>query len=114
MSRSRSGLWRLLGRVAVGLAVLMLLPYAWAPVYRFPEPVAFAGPEFWNPYASTSGHWQRANLHAHGRAWLGLTSGEQSDADVANRRSEPVELDPPQVSKHGVPVMHNVGAQPPL
>ena len=88
MSPSRSGLWRLLGRVAVGLAVLMLLPYAWAPVYRFPEPVAFAGPEFWNPYASTSGHWQRANLHAHGRAWLGLTSGEQSDADVANRYRE--------------------------
>lgn len=85
MSRSRSGLWWLLGRVAAGLAVLVALPYAWAPVYRFPDPAPFAGREFWNPYATISGHWQRANLHAHGRAWLGLTSGSQSDADVASR-----------------------------
>ena len=27
-------------------------------------------------------------MHAHGRAWLGLTSGEQSDADVASRYRE--------------------------
>ena len=78
----------MLGRMAIGLAILVLLPYAWAPVYRFPEPAPFAGRQFLNPYASTSGHWQRANLHAHGRAWLGLTSGTQSDADVANRYRE--------------------------
>ena len=54
-------------------------------MYRFPEPSVFSGPAFWNPYASLRGTWQRANLHAHGRAWGGLTSGEQSGAAVASR-----------------------------
>jgi hypothetical protein len=76
-------LWRALGRAALGLALLVLAPYAWAPVYRFPDPAPFAGSQFWNPYASLTGTWQRANLHAHGFAWAGLTNGEQSDHIVA-------------------------------
>ena len=85
MKGSRSSLWRVARQAAAGLAVLVLLPYAWAPVYRFPEPAPFAGSHLWNPYAATTGNWLRANLHAHGHAWLGLTSGAQSDAEVANR-----------------------------
>lgn len=72
-------------RMALGLAILILLPYAWAPVYRFPEPSPFQGSQFWNPYAAASGTWARANLHAHGHAWLGLTSGVQPDDAVAAR-----------------------------
>jgi hypothetical protein len=45
----------------------------------------FSGARLWNPYASLTGTWQRANLHAHGRAWAGLTSGAQSDEDVTAR-----------------------------
>lgn len=85
MKRSRSGPWRVAGRVAAGLFLLVLLPYAWAPVYRFPDATPFAGPHLWNPYESTTGTWQRANLHAHGHAWFGLTSGSQPDDAVVSR-----------------------------
>ncbi len=67
------------------VAVLVILPYGWGPVYNFPPPAPFTGAQIWNPYASLTGTWQRANLHAHGQAWGGLTNGEQPDADVATR-----------------------------
>jgi hypothetical protein len=70
------------------LGVLLALPYACAPIYRFPPPATFAGPHFYNPYAHSSGTWQRANLHAHGRVWFGLTNGRQSNEDVAARYRE--------------------------
>lgn len=63
----------------------MVAPYACGPVYRFPEPAPFSGSHLWNPYASRPAVWQRANFHAHGRAWFGITSGEQSDEEVAQR-----------------------------
>jgi hypothetical protein len=69
----------------IGVAAAFLLPYAWGPIYHFPEPIAFAGAHIFNPYASASGNWQRANFHAHGRAWFGLTNGQQSDRDVVER-----------------------------
>jgi hypothetical protein len=71
--------------IPIALASLVLLPYVWAPVYRFPDPVPFSGTHLLNPYASLQGTWQRANLHAHGRAWGGITSGEQSDDAVVRR-----------------------------
>ena len=45
-------------------------------------PQPFAGPALWNPYAHLAGVWQKANLHAHGRAWGGMTNGTQTDEDV--------------------------------
>ena len=57
-------------------------PYSLAPVYRFPPPRTFSGAALWNPYAHPSGAWQRANLHAHGHAWSGLTNGTHSDEEV--------------------------------
>jgi hypothetical protein len=59
------------------------LPYAWAPVYRFPDPAPFTGSQFYNPYAGLTGTWRRANLHAHGTEWGGLTNGQQPSEDVA-------------------------------
>ncbi len=85
MSTAASLVWRALRRAAVVVAVVALLPYAWGPIYDFPAPAAFSGSHLWNPYASLTGTWQRANLHAHGQAWGGLTNGEQPDADVAAR-----------------------------
>ncbi len=67
------------------IAAAFLLPYAWGPIYRFPDAVAFSGAHIWNPYAGTTGTWQRANFHAHGRVWLGLTNGSQSDSAIVNR-----------------------------
>lgn len=66
----------------LAVALLVGLPYAWGPIYRFPAPSVFAGAHFLNPYADLRGTWQRANLHAHGRAWSGLTNGQQPDEEV--------------------------------
>jgi hypothetical protein len=74
-----------------GLAIFFLaiaIPYLLAPVYRFPPPQQFAGEALWNPYAHMAGHWQRANLHAHGRSWGGLTNGYQSDEEVVRAYKE--------------------------
>jgi hypothetical protein len=72
----------LLKRFLLVFAVLIALPYARTQVYRFPEPTVFSGNQFLNPYANTSGRWLRANFHAHGEAWSGLTNGEQTNEEV--------------------------------
>jgi hypothetical protein len=69
----------------VALGVLLAVPYAFAPVYRFPAPMPFSGARLFNPYEHAGHRWQRANLHAHGRAWLGLTNGRQSNDEVVKR-----------------------------
>jgi len=78
----------ILRRVLLVLAIAVLFPYFWAPVYRFPAPHVFSGSALWNPYAHPHGTWQLANLHAHGRSWSGLTNGRQSDADVVRAYRE--------------------------
>jgi hypothetical protein len=75
----------LLKRVGLVLITLAALPYAWGPIYQFPDPVVFSGPHLLNPYAGGTGIWQRANLHAHGRAWGGLTNGRQPAEEVVQR-----------------------------
>jgi hypothetical protein len=76
---------RVLKIVIVLAALVVVLPYAWGPLYKFPQPGIFIGSHLWNPYADLNPTWQRANLHAHGRAWSGLTNGRQSDEEVAQR-----------------------------
>jgi hypothetical protein len=70
-------------RVLTLVAIVLVLPYACSPIYRFPEPRAFTGGQFLNPYERLRGNWKRANLHAHGTAWGGLTNGQQSSEEVA-------------------------------
>lgn len=72
----------LVKRLAAILFLIVATPYLLVPVYQFPAARPFAGPRFWNPYAQLNGSWQRANLHAHGRSWMGLTNGSQSDVAV--------------------------------
>jgi len=67
--------------------LVAVLPYACAPVYRFAPPTPFSGARFYNPYAK-SYPWRRANLHAHGRAWLGLTNATQTDEAVVEAYRE--------------------------
>jgi hypothetical protein len=71
-----------LRRLAAVLLVVALSPYLIAPIYRFPAPAPFAGSGLWNPYQRLHGTWQLANLHAHGRAWSGLTNGRHADEEV--------------------------------
>jgi len=68
--------------VAILLFLFIAIPSLLSPVYRFPTPQPFAGTVLWNPYAHLAGTWQKANLHAHGIAWAGVTNGKQSDNDV--------------------------------
>lgn len=76
---------RLLIRILAATVILPFIPYAWTPVYRFEKSAPFAGGHLFNPYATRVGTWQRANLHAHGRAWSGMTNGRQSSVEVAER-----------------------------
>jgi hypothetical protein len=76
---------RLLTWILAAMVILPLIPYAWTPVYRVEQTAPFSGTHLFNPYATLSGTWQRANLHAHGRAWSGLTNGRQSSLEVAER-----------------------------
>jgi hypothetical protein len=90
--------WLLTRGLPLALVVLVL-PYAWAPAYRFPEPAPFSGPVWLNPYAGVSPTWQRANLHAHGRAWRGFTNGKQTDDEIVRRYRE-LGYDVPGISNY--------------
>jgi hypothetical protein len=79
---------RLFAWAARAALVLLVAPYAFGPIYRFPDEAPFSGSQLWNPYAHPGGSWQRANLHAHGLAWSGLTNGLQPPALVAQRYRE--------------------------
>ncbi len=68
--------------LALTAVTVLVLPYVFVPVYQPRMPTPFAGPELFNPYASPGARWQRANFHAHSRAWGGVTSGHQSPAAV--------------------------------
>lgn len=61
------------------------IPYAVSPIYRFPDAKSFSGTHLYNPYAVTSQQWQRANFHAHSRAWIGITNGAQSKTEIIER-----------------------------
>jgi hypothetical protein len=69
--------------ILIVLGCALALPYLRGPIYTFPQPAPFAGPALFNPYSDAGRTWQRANLHAHGRAWSGLTNGRrQSDEQI--------------------------------
>jgi hypothetical protein len=92
--------------------VLLVLPYAWAPQYRFPDPAPFTGAEWLNPYAGLVGTWQRANLHAHGRAWNGFTNGKQTNDEIV-RRYRALGYDVPGVSNYQrIADLHDPAAVP--
>lgn len=90
--------WLLTRGLALAL-VVVLLPYVWAPRYRFPAPAPFSGPAWLNPYAGSGSTWQRANLHAHGRAWSGFTNGKQTNDEIVRRYRE-LGYDVPGISNY--------------
>lgn len=61
--------------------------YLWCPVHRFPAARSFQGRLWYNPYAAIvhGSAWKKVNLHAHTRAWAGLTNGHGSVDDVQRR-----------------------------
>jgi hypothetical protein len=95
----RGMLGMILKRALTAVGVVLALPYACSPIYRFPEPHAFTGSQFLNPYEHLRGDWKRANLHAHGIAWGGLTNGQQTSEEVA-RSYRALGYDVPGVSNY--------------
>jgi hypothetical protein len=94
------------------LGLLIALPYARGPLYRFPDPAPFAGPALLNPYENLRGEWQRANLHAHGRVWGGLTSGRQASDEIV-RTYRALGYAVPGVSNyHQIAAHHGVATLP--
>jgi hypothetical protein len=66
------------------LAALAVMSFALPPRYVFPAPRSFRGEQLHNPYASQGLSWHRVNLHAHSRAWFGLTNGVDTPRDIVN------------------------------
>ena len=79
-SRRRRVLALAAGTLSLGLAAL----YLWCPVHRFPPAQPFRGQRWYNPYAAITPTttWKKVNLHAHARAWYGLTNGRGSADDM--------------------------------
>jgi hypothetical protein len=65
------------------VALVVVAPLAAVPAFRFPAPTPFSGSGWLNPYASWSGRALKVNLHAHSRAWGGLTAGADEPAALA-------------------------------
>ena len=81
--RSRRLLRASAGTLWFGVAAV----YLWCPVHRFPAARPFQGRFWYNPYSviTPGTAWQKVNLHAHSRAWAGLTNGHGSADDVERR-----------------------------
>ena len=59
--------------------ILLLIPYLFYTVYRFPETSPFKGDFVYNPYSEVEDvKWLKANFHAHSRVWLGITNGSKN------------------------------------
>jgi hypothetical protein len=78
---------RTFGVVGSTFCLALAVLYLWCPVHRFPTAQPFHGPRWYNPYAGLGpgSSWRKANLHAHSRAWLGLTNGHGSADDALAR-----------------------------
>jgi hypothetical protein len=64
---------------------LIFLQYGTAPVYHFPPAIPFHGDSLFNPYANLNGKWLKANFHAHGNVWGGMTNGANSTEHVVEQ-----------------------------
>jgi len=94
------------------LGLLIAVPYARGPLYHFPDPAPFAGSSFLNPYEHLRGDWQRANLHAHGRAWGGLTSGRQPNEEIVGTYRSLGYTVPGVSNYHQIAAHHGVASIP--
>jgi hypothetical protein len=71
--------------ILVVLTTMVVLPYELCPSYNFPAPSPFHGAQLYNPYANVGSRWLKVNLHAHARAWHGLTAGRETPVDLLRR-----------------------------
>lgn len=70
------------------MSAVLCLWYGRSPVYHFPAAQEFRGNRLFNPYSANADRWYKANLHAHVRAWGGVTNGRSTaDETVARYRA---------------------------
>ncbi len=63
--------------------MLLLIPYLFTPVYKFPEAKPFSGDQWYNPYQGLDADdWQKGNFQVQSRAWSGITSGRNNSNEV--------------------------------
>ncbi len=58
--------------------LLAQLQYIQSQRFTFLPPKPFSGDSLYNPYAGIDTAWQKANFHAHARAWGGFTDGKHN------------------------------------
>src|SRR5262245_61855581 len=67
------------------VSVMFCLWHGVSPVYRFPSAEPFRGGQLFNPYSRSVTPWWKVNLHAHSRAWGGLTNGRSTAEETVSR-----------------------------
>ncbi|UBM58091.1 hypothetical protein LAG90_14890 [Marinilongibacter aquaticus] len=69
--------------ILIALTVLLTVVYYQTEIFDFPTPKAFSGEQFYNPYTQWNPeNTQKANFHAHSKAWAGLTNGANSPEEM--------------------------------
>lgn len=75
--------------VALVVAACILLLYLRVEIYDWPEARPFSGAQWYNPYDGVLINTPlRANFHAHTKSWLGVTFGENSEAEMVGAYSD--------------------------
>ncbi len=62
--------------------IIVLLIYTQSIVYTFPKSKPFEGKKIYNPYQNIGQITQKANFHAHSKAWAGITNGHNSPSEL--------------------------------
>ncbi|MCR9065519.1 MAG: hypothetical protein NXI00_16225 [Cytophagales bacterium] len=63
--------------------------YIQTEIYDFAQSEPFSGESFYNPYQNWQSEGsQKANFHAHSEAWLGITNGGNSKAEITKAYSD--------------------------
>jgi len=67
--------------ILVGVVAITIPNYN-SLIYRFNDSQKFSGNQFYNPYHNIKGEWIKANFHAHGKAYGGISNGENSAEEM--------------------------------
>jgi hypothetical protein len=69
--------------IGLVFAWALLSPLLWAPVYDFPDPQAFQGSEYYNPYKDLdSTQWKKGNFQIQTRLLWGMTNGRGNTSEM--------------------------------
>src|SRR5688500_9235929 len=67
---------------------ILLFQYFLSKHYTYKSQKPFSGDSLYNPYKNLGMSWQKANFHAHSRAWMGLTNGHFTPDSVYGKYVE--------------------------